>query len=72
MSGNHKLRNRIPFLSFIGCSFLGIALGLIWRNITAGTLMGLGTGLIFMALLRFILRSKRNDNPNSGDATADD
>ena len=68
MSENHKLRRRIPFLSFIGCSFLGIALGLIWRNITAGTLIGLGAGLIIMVLMRFILQSKKDDHPNSGSA----
>lgn len=72
MSGNHKLRKRIPFLSFIGCSFLGIALGFILRNITAGTLIGLGSGLILMALLRFILRSKKEDHPNSDSAAAND
>jgi len=59
MSSNKKLRRRIPFLVFIVSTFAGILLGLIWSNLTAGILIGLGSGLILMVLLRFILYRKK-------------
>lgn len=58
MGNNQKLRRRIPFLVFVVCMFIGILLGLIWSNLTSGILIGLGAGLILMALLRFILHRK--------------
>ena len=38
-------KNNSKFI-LIGCLFLGIALGLIFDKVVAGTLMGLGIGFI--------------------------
>jgi hypothetical protein len=65
MAGGHsKLRGRIPFLVFVVCTFGGIAIGYLRETITAGTLTGLGAGLIFMVLLRFILYRKKEAEGN--------
>jgi hypothetical protein len=64
MSNHSKLRGRIPFLCFVFCTFAGIAIGYMSGTITAGTLVGLGAGLILMVLLRFILYRKKDIEEN--------
>lgn len=37
---------------FLGCLFIGIALGFLFDEIVAGTLIGLGVGFVIAALLK--------------------
>jgi len=67
MSSHEKLRKRAPFLGFAGCFIIGTVVGIIWDNITAGMLIGLGSGFIVMALGRFFLRRRKSDEGGSGD-----
>ena len=69
---NQKRRSKIPFLTFVACTFVGILFGLIWNNLTAGVLIGLGAGLILLAMLRFILYRKREVEIKSDDSTSSD
>jgi uncharacterized transporter YbjL len=59
MSNNQKFFRRVPFLAFVVCMFAGILLGFVWNILIAGILVGLGTGLILLALLRSILYRKK-------------
>jgi hypothetical protein len=68
MISNHsRLRDRTPFFSFVVFTFAGIAIGYKFGNIVAGTLVGLGAGLILMVVLRFILYRKKTvaEDPES-------
>jgi uncharacterized membrane protein len=55
-------RRLIPAIALVACLFAGIVIGLYRNNITAGTLIGLGMGLIVMAILRYIMFSKKDQS----------
>jgi hypothetical protein len=58
----------IPPIVMAGCLFIGMGLGFLRGNITAGTLIGLGSGFILMAILRYIIAArKKRATRNDGD-----
>jgi Na+/proline symporter len=59
MKGQKNFRSSVPAIAVVACLFVGIVIGLYSENITAGTLIGLGVGLIVMAILRFVFISKK-------------
>ena len=59
MGGSQKLRRNIPNIIFLFLLFLGVAGGLVMDAVIAGTLIGLGAGLIIMAVLRFAMVKKK-------------
>lgn len=64
MQEQSKTRGYIPSLVMAVCLFIGIGCGLYYGNVTAGILIGLGTGIILMVILRFILTTKANAKRN--------
>ena len=53
-----KKKDSVPDLAFVGCLFIGIALGMAYNNVAIGVLGGLGTGFIIMAILKYLMRKK--------------
>lgn len=53
-----KRKEDIPGLAFVGCLFIGLALGIAYRNAAVGALGGLGAGFIVMAVLRYLMKKK--------------
>jgi hypothetical protein len=45
-----EMNHGIGGVVFTGCMFLGIGLGLLFDNVAAGTLIGMGAGFLAMAL----------------------
>jgi len=45
------LNNRYGGVAFVGCMFLGIGIGMLVDSVGAGTLIGMGTGFLAMAIL---------------------
>ena len=45
-------------IAFVGFILIGIAFGFLYNNIVVGTLLGIGTGFIAMAILRAVLGKK--------------
>jgi hypothetical protein len=54
-----KRKSRVPALVLAGCLAAGVLSGFIFKNLLSGTLIGLGTGFIAMAGLRFIITARR-------------
>lgn len=67
MKGQKNFRSSVPAIALVASLFVGIVIGLYRENITAGTLIGLGVGLIVMAILRFVLISKKDQPENRAD-----
>ena len=53
-----KKKEDIPGLAFVGCLFIGLALGMAYGNPAVGVLGGLGAGFIVMAILRYLIKKK--------------
>ena len=61
-----KRRKRvIPGLVLVCCLFIGFACGLVWDNLLSGILIGLGSGFVVMAILRYILIRKPAENTSN-------
>lgn len=52
MEEDKKNKQDIGGLLFVGCLFIGLALGFYFNNIPVGVLGGLGVGFIAMGLSR--------------------
>jgi len=48
---------------FVGCMFIGIALGLYYNEVAIGTLLGMGVGFIARGLIN-LNREKKDDTTN--------
>ena len=46
-------------VAFVGCSLIGIVLGMLYGQIAVGSLLGVGVGFMIMALMRWSA-SQRN------------
>lgn len=53
-----KKKHDIPGLVFVGCLFIGLALGIAYGNAAVGVLGGLGAGFIFMAIFIYLTKKK--------------
>ena len=53
-----KKKEDIPELAFVGCLFIGLALGIAYLNAAVGVLGGLGAGFIVMAVLKYLMKKK--------------
>lgn len=53
-----KKKEDVPGLAFVGCLFIGLALGMVYGNVAVGVLGGLGAGFLIMAFLSYLMKKK--------------
>jgi hypothetical protein len=53
-----KKKDSVPDIAFVGCLFIGLALGIAYNNAAVGVLGGLGAGFVVMAVLKHLMRKK--------------
>ena len=53
-----KKKEDVPGIAFVGCLFIGLALGMAYGNVAIGVLGGLGAGFIVMAILTYLIKKK--------------
>jgi len=53
-----KKKEDVPGVAFVGCLFIGLALGIAYGNPAVGVLGGLGAGFIVMAILTYLIKKK--------------
>lgn len=51
MENDNKNKSKIGGIVFVGCLFIGLALGMYFNNTGVGVLMGLGVGFLAMGLV---------------------
>lgn len=59
---NKKFKRKeedVTGLSFVGCLFIGLGIGLLYGNAGGGVLIGLGAGFIVMAFLKYFLSKEK-------------
>lgn len=51
MENDKKNKSKIGGIVFVGCLFIGLALGMYFHNTGVGVLLGLGVGFLAMGLV---------------------
>jgi len=64
MENKKKTAAIIGGLIFTGCMFIGIGLGFLYYNIVVGSLIGMGTGFIGMAVTYAVTTGKDSSDPD--------
>ncbi|MBX7108992.1 MAG: hypothetical protein K1X61_10125 [Chitinophagales bacterium] len=70
MNERNRIRKAIPALVMIACFFIGTTTGYLTNDLAAGILIGSGTGLIIMSILRMVMKRKKKtpaEDANSAD-----
>ncbi|MBU2649669.1 MAG: hypothetical protein KKA81_01930 [Bacteroidetes bacterium] len=65
MENKKKNATFIGGLIFTGCMFIGIGLGFFYHNIVVGSLIGMGTGFIGMAVTYAVITGKDHSDTGS-------
>lgn len=71
MSEKKNYRKAIPAFVLVICFFIGTATGYYYNDLSAGILIGLGSGFIMMSILRMVLKrtnGKKTEHPAMGEA----
>lgn len=55
---NNKSGSAIGGVIFVGCMFIGAAIGMIMGNLKAGGAMGMGVGFVAMGLIWAVYKNK--------------
>ncbi|MBK9730872.1 MAG: hypothetical protein IPO83_06265 [Chitinophagaceae bacterium] len=58
MTEKRSIRKAVPGIALAACFFIGTATGFLTNDLTAGILIGLGSGLIVMSVLRMVLKRR--------------
>ena len=60
MEKKNKTRSTVAGVVFVGCLFIGLALGILFNKTVVGLLLGLGIGFIAMGIIWTLMIEKRN------------
>jgi Na+/proline symporter len=58
MDNKQKKRSTIGGFVFVGCMFIGIGLGMYFREVTTGTMLGMGVGFLGLALAWLLIKKE--------------
>ena len=67
MTERKRFRKAVPSFALVICFFIGTATGYYYNDLSAGILIGLGSGFIVMSVLRMVLKrtdSQKMEPPN--------
>ena len=53
MDNKNDKAKGLASLSFVGCLFIGLGVGLVFKQPAAGILIGMGVGFISMGIIKF-------------------
>ncbi|MEP7129435.1 MAG: hypothetical protein ABI729_11230 [Chitinophagales bacterium] len=65
MSEKRNIRKAVPGIALAACFFIGTTTGFLTNDLTAGVLIGLGSGLIVMSVLRMVLKRRSTASEKS-------
>ncbi|MEO6168867.1 MAG: hypothetical protein ABIO98_15205 [Chitinophagales bacterium] len=71
MAEKRSIRKALPGMALAACFFIGTTTGFLYNDLTAGILIGLGSGFIIMSILRMVikrsLKQSTTSHSNDGD-----
>jgi hypothetical protein len=69
MAEKKGIKKALPGMALAACFFIGTTTGFLYNDLTAGILIGLGSGFIVMSILRMVLKrsSKQSSKSDSND-----
>lgn len=66
MKEKKRIRKAIPAMAMLACFLIGTATGFLTNDLSAGILIGAGTGLILLSILRMVLKQDKKATEEAG------